>query len=44
MDLAQGRCNLVPPDFVVDLQGCQQNVPLGVDLEATDSSAVKNGL
>lgn len=42
--LAHSRCNLIPSHFVVDLQGCQQNVPLGVDLDATDRSAVKNGL
>lgn len=42
--LAHGGCDLIPSHLVVDLQGCQQNVPLGVDLGTTDRSAVKNGL
>lgn len=42
--LAQRGRDLVPSHLVVDLQGCQQNVPLGVDLGTTDRSAVKNGL
>lgn len=39
--LAHSCCNLIPSHFVVNLQGCQQNVPLGVDLDATDRSAGK---
>lgn len=42
--LAQSGCDLIPSHLVVDLQGCQQNVPLGVDLGTTDRSSVKNGL
>lgn len=42
--LAHRGRDLIPSHLVVDLQGCQQNVPLGVDLGTTDKSAVKNGL
>lgn len=41
VDLAQGGCNLVCPHLVVDLQGRQQNVPLGVGLGRRDRSDVK---
>ena len=44
MSLAQCCRDLVPSHLVVDLQGCQQYVPLGVDLKITDSSGVKNEL
>lgn len=44
MSLAHGGCDLIPSHLVVDLQGCQQNVPLGVDLGTTDRGGVKNGL
>ena len=36
--LAHGGCDLIPSHLVMDLQGCQQNVPLGVDLGTTDRS------
>lgn len=39
--LTQGGYDLIPSHLVVDLQGCQQNVPLGVDLGTTDRNAVK---
>ena len=42
--LAHRGRDLIPSHLVVDLQGCQQNVPLGVDLGTTDKSGVKNGL
>lgn len=44
VSLANGGCDLVPSHLIVDLQGCQQNVTLGVDLGTTDSGGVKNGL
>lgn len=36
-----GGGDLVPSHLVVDFQGCQQNVPLGVDLGTTDRAGVK---
>lgn len=44
VDLTQGGGNLIRPHLVVDLQGRQQNVPLGVGLGGGDRSHVKNGL
>lgn len=44
VSLAHGGCDFISSHLVVDLQGCQQNVPLGVDLGTTDRSRVKNGL
>lgn len=39
--LAQGGRDLIPSHLVVDLQGRQQDVPLGVDLGTADRSGVK---
>lgn len=44
VDLAQGGRNLVSSHLVVDLQGRQQNVSLGVGLGGRDRSHIKNGL
>lgn len=44
VSLAQNGCDLITAHLVVDLQGCQQNVPMGVDLGITDGRSVKDGL
>lgn len=44
VSLAQNGCDLITTHLVVDLQGCQQNVPMGVDLGITDGRKVKNEL
>lgn len=43
VSLAHGCCDFIRSHLIVDLQGRQQNVPLGVDLGTTDRSSVKNG-
>lgn len=44
VDLAQRGGDFVCPHLVVDLQGRQQNVPLGVGLAGETGARLKNGL